>query len=311
MKPSRNPVASIVGTLCAAALLAFLAASCAAPLKIEASVDPLALLDPGALAYARLSGSAARDLAPSLLPAAQAASMKSLLERTKVVALSLGDAHPSDEGTPAPNAKALGAVPFQAALLGDYPFRAAALSLGSDPAWKRVKPAYYNAKLGVYVALPGPQLVLASTGPLDSLLASAKAPGPSPIPARLSDLGSREIVLWAPEPFSGLAAEMLGEAMDVPVRGLLVAASPVQGEAGRYKATVVFMMEDAEALRTFRPLLKLAWYGMAKMLFGDEAEAAIALPLRADGELYAVSEIPLSREALARVLGLLRAGRRD
>ena len=304
--------AALFPALSAAVAAASLVLSCAAPIKIDASADPLAILEPGSLAYVRLSGEAARELAPALLPASQAGSMKSLLERTRVVALGLGSALPRSEEMmlerkpPAPTATAL-----QAVLIGDYPFRAASLSLGSNPDWKKEKPAYYNAKLGLYVAVPGPQIVLASTRPIQSLLVAAKLPGPSPIPARLTELASRELVLWAPEPFSGLAAVLLGEAMDIPVRGLLIAASPIAGEKGRYEATVAFMMEDAKALRTFRPVLKLAWYGMASILFGDDADAALALPVQTEGELFVVSKVPLSRDALARVLGLLRAGPRS
>jgi hypothetical protein len=294
--------AALFPALVAAVAATFLALSCAAPIKIAASVDPLAVLEPGALAYARLSGEVARDLAPALLPASQLDSMKSLLARTRILALSLSSPLPPDSSP---------GKSFQAVLVGDYPFRAASLSFGSNPDWKRAKPAYYNAKLGLYAAVPGPNLLLASSRPIQPLLDAAKLPGPSPIPQRLAELASRELVLWAPEPFSGLGASLLGEALDLPVRGLLIAASPAAGERDRYEATVVFMTEDAKTLRAFKPVLRLAWYGMARILFGDDAEAALALPITTDGELFVVSGIPLSREALVRALGSLRIGPRS
>ena len=71
-------------------LAALLAASCAAPIKIAASVDPLALLEGGSLAYARLSGNAARELAPYLFPASELAALKPLLARTRIIALGMG-----------------------------------------------------------------------------------------------------------------------------------------------------------------------------------------------------------------------------
>jgi hypothetical protein len=301
----------------AAALGAAIATSCAAPIKLESSVDALALLEPGALAYARVSGQAARELAPALLGPSKAASASRLLERTRVVALSIEPAAgravdpasaPDEDQAPEASEPAQGSrrdFGFQAALLGDYPFRAASLSLGSSPDWKRDKPGYRNDKLGIYAAVPGPGLVLASDRPLAPLLAAAKAPGASPIPERLAALSSKELVLWAPRPFQGLAAALLGGELDLPVRGILVAASPAAGDRERCEATVVFMMEDAKAVRTYKTVLKIAWYGIAKALFAEEADAALATPMRTDGELLLVSDLVLSREAIVKALSSL------
>jgi hypothetical protein len=286
--------ASILAILGAAVIL--LSLSCAAPLKIAASVDPLALLEGGSLAYARLSGNAARELAPSLFPASELASMKGLLERTRIIALGLGSQQASQNAA------------FQAALVGDYPFRTASFSFGSNPDWKREKSAYYNAKLGLRAAIPGPSLLLASTGPIEPLLAAAKAPGPSPIPANLSALASRELLLWAPDPFAGMAAALLGEAMEVPARGLLIAASPLARDAGNYETAIVFIMDDADSVRIYKPALKLAWYGIARALLGDEADSALALPFSAEGNLYMISGLPLSRESLGRIIAALGSG---
>jgi hypothetical protein len=303
-RPSPPREASIIArraALCATVAAALLSVSCAAPIKIGASVDPLAILEPGALAYARLSGQAARDLAPALVPASELASLKPLLAHTRLVALGLGSLS-VQAGTEA--------TAFQAVLIGDYPFRAASLSLGTSAGWKREKSAYFNAALGLRAAVPGPSLVIASTGPIEGLLAAAKAPGPSPIPERLSALASRELLLWAPQPFSGLGAAMLGEAMEVPARGLLIAASPTAREAGYYEATIVFVMDDADSVRIYKGALRLAWYGIAKSLFGDDAEAALAFPFVADGNLFTASGLPLSGDSLGRVIAALRSGRR-
>jgi len=286
-----------------------LLASCAAPLKIGASVDPLALLEGGSLAYARLSGDAARELAPSLFPAPELASLKPLLARTRVIALGMGSAPPAGgAGVPFAPTQALQATAFQAALVGDYPFRTASLSFGASPDWKREKSDYYNAKLGLRATVPGPSLLLASSGPIEGLLAAARAPGPSPIPQELSALASRELLLWAPEPFGGIAAAMLGESMEVPARGLLIAASPMAGDAGYYDAAIVFVMDDANALRIYKSALKLAWYGMARALFGDEAESALSLPFSAEGNLYMITGLRLSRESLGGVIAALASG---
>ncbi len=281
----------------AAGLAATMAAGCAVPLKIAATADPLAILGSGAMAYLRLSGAASRELAPSLLPAAEAKSLAPLLARTRVLALALG-AMPGSEAD---------APPIRACLIGDYPFRSAALSLGADPGWKREKAGYFNARLGLRAALPGPNLVLASSGALEPLLAAAREPGPSPIPAQLSGPAGRELALWLPEPFSGLVASLLGEAMDVPARGLLVSASPL-AEGGGYDAAIVFLMEDADGARVYRPALRLAWYAIARSFFGDEADAALGATFSAEGNAYGASGVRLSGVALARVLAALRDG---
>jgi hypothetical protein len=293
-------IARVARSALLGALAALVAAGCAAPVKILASADPLGVLGGGSMAYARLGGASARELAPSILEAKQAAALAPLLSRTRLVALGLGSL-PAPPGAEAPS--------FQACLVGDYPFRAASLSLGANPAWKREKAGYYNAALGLRAALPGPSLALASSGPLEPLLAAAKAPGASPIPASLEATAQEELVLWLPLPFAGLIASILGEAMDIPARGLLISASPLAaspGTAGRiYEARVIFLMEDADSARIFRPALKLAWYGLASGLLGEEAEAALGAKFELAGDSYAASGIRLSGAALATALSRL------
>jgi hypothetical protein len=294
--------------ICACVVAALSAVGCAAPVRFETSADPLAVLGRGSMVYARLSGAAARELTPMALSAAQAKALGPVLARTRIVALGIGSL-PAVGGTEAPA--------FQACLIGDYPFRAAALSLGTDPAWKREKTGFFNAGLGLRASVPGPGIVLASTGKLEPLLVSVKNPGPSPIPASLAELSSRELVLWVPEPFSGLVAAFLGEAMDLPVRGFLISASPIAPTAGAtasvhdYDATIVFLMKDADSARIYRPALRLAWYGIAHFLFGDEAESALTAAFALDGDMYRASGVRLSGAALARALGALREVLRD
>ena len=185
--------ASILGALAAAATL--LSLSCAAPLKIGASVDPLALLEGGSLAYARLSGNAARELAPSLFPASELASMKALLERTRIIALGLGS-YPNGSASPT-----LQAPTFQAALIGDYPFRTASLAFGSSPDWKREKSAYYSARLGLARGDPRPEPPPRLERSPRAPHSGGEAPGPladprepiRPLLARARPLGPRSL----------------------------------------------------------------------------------------------------------------------
>jgi hypothetical protein len=279
---------------------AILAASCAAPLKISSSADPLGILGPDDVAYLRLSGKACRELAPSILGEADRKAASQLLDRTRIAAIGLERKAPGGSG-----------MGFEAALIGDYPFRAASLSLGSNPDWKKRGSSFYNARLGLLAEVPGPSLLLAesaafsdagSEAGLEGLKAAAKAPHPSPIPPKLSALASREILLWAPRPFSGLAAAILDEEMEVPAAGLLIAASPSAPNAEDYEVKVVFAMDEASGTRIYKAALKVAWYALAKELFGDEAETALQASFAAEGELFS-ADLSLSRQALGRVVG--------
>ena len=285
-----------------------LAAGCAAPLNIQASADPLGILGKGAMAYARLGGTAARELAPALLPADEAKALDPLLARTRLIALGLGSL-PSPTSFEEPSFEK---PSFQACLIGDYPFRAAVLSLGADPAWKREKAGYYNSALGMRADVPGPNLVLASSGSLEPLIAAAKKPGASPIPPRLEASAQGELVIWLPEPFSGLMAALLGEAMDIPARGLLISATPQARAPGAavtdYEMAVIFLMSDADSARVYRPALKLAWYGIAKGLLSEEADSALGAKFALEGDTYSASGIRLTEKALAGALAAMRVG---
>ncbi len=254
-----------------------------------------------------MDAASARDLVPSLVPERQAAALDPLLDRTSCLALGLGGvaAAPSAAGGAAPGA-AGGAGAFDAAFLGDFPFRTASLALAADKEWKKEGRGFFNEGAGIRAAIPGPRLVLASSESLDPLIALAKSPGPSPIPPRLQGLASVEIAIWAPRPFSGLVASIIGEEMDIPAAGLLVAASP--SERGGYEATVAFIMDDADSARIFRPALRLAWYGIARGLFGDEADSALGLAFSLDGDVYWATGARVSSSALADALSKIRQG---
>jgi hypothetical protein len=299
--------------LCGGALVL----GCAVPLKLERSVDPLTLLGTGALVYARLDGEAARRFAPAMLPSEQGKALSPLLKRTESLAFAVGaipKAERSDVGGPEARAAGNEAPPpsltgLDAVFIGDYPFRAAALALGSQPGWKREGPAFANAATGIKAAVPGPSVMLATTGDYELLLARVKSPGASPIPRRLDALSSKELLVWVPDPFKGLAAAFVGEAMGVPARGLLVSATRKAGAPGPekvYVVTVAFAMADARSARIFRPAFRLAWYIIARNLLPEEADAAEALRFSLDGELYWAAGLELKESTLAAALGRLR-----
>lgn len=282
--------------LCGFLICGFLLAGCATGLKIGASADPLGILSPGASAYARLDGATARSLLPRLgLPPSDAKRLKSALERTRLVTLAVGGDEASQGSAPS-------RVPtFQACLLGDFPFGAGAFALGLDPAWKREKNGYFNPRLGLRAALPGTGLVLASTGSLSPLLATARAPGPSPIPSSLVPLCDKSLVLWAP--FSGLSKQILGEGVDLPLVGLLVAADPLP--SGDFGATVAFLATDPDSARIFRPAIRLAWYAIARYLAGGSGQEAPAADFVLDGSEYKAEGVRISSGQVAGALSKL------
>jgi len=287
-----------------AACAAVLAAGCAAPIRVDKSVDALALVGPDAMVYARMDAASARALVPSLVPADRARALDPLLDRTRCIALGLGRSGSALEASVGG-----GSGDFDAAFLGDFPFRAASLALAADASWKREGRGFVNEEAGIRAAVPGPGLVLASSRSLDPLIAGAKSPGPSPIPARLEGLASSEIVIWVPRPFSGLVASIVGETMDIPAVGLLVAAAPAPDQGTpSYDATVAFLMSDAESARIFRPALRLAWYGIARGLLGADADDALGLSFSLDGEVYRASGARLSAPSLAAALARIKEG---
>jgi len=289
----------------ALALAALTLAGCVLPIRVDEGVDALALVGPDAVIYARMGVSEARLLVPYLVPADQAEALDPLFDRTDCLALGIG----LRDGA----VSSASLEHFDAAFLGDFPFRTASLALSADRSWKREGKGFYNEHAGIRAAIPGPRLLLASSGRLESLIENAKSPGPSPLPPRLTPLASAPIVLWAPEPFSNLVASLIDEEMDVPALGLLVAAEPLAGSGSGdlpllYEAEVVFLMSDAESARIFRPALRVAWYGIARALFGDEAESALGLNFSLEADVYRASGARFSLSALASALEKIREG---
>jgi len=298
---ARTPFAPARGALAALSCIALVVlASCAAPLVVSKSLDPFAVLAPDELAYLRMDGATARLLAPSLLPAGQGRALAPLLDRT--TSLALGLRLPSDHG-----------ASFDAVFLGSYPFRSAGIALAGSRGWKREGEGFANESEGIRVSIPGPALVLATSRELEPFLARAKNPGASPLPPRLASLADRELLLWIPKPFSGLAQSLFGSSMDVPALGLALFASRSRGTATgeeSYDLSAIFLMKDEEAARVYRPVLRLAWYGLARFLFADEADAVLSARFTLSGDEYASSAVELPAPALAAALSRMGAFQR-
>jgi hypothetical protein len=327
-----------------AALLSAVLGSCASlggssagpPLILKGTVDPLALLDPGASAYLRLEGESALLLAPALVPAEAASSLAPLLRRTEVLAV--GFYSRSARGDEGPGAT----MDFQAALVGAYPFRLISLGIGVDRRWKREGGSLRDPKSGIRATFPGPRLALASNADLEGMIERVRSVAESPLPPRIGVLGPSAVLLWVPDPLGGLVSALgLGKGA-IPLRGFALMASkrdvpaapdprpaePIgcgpaedgarggRGRAShqaegardvRYAIRATFLMSDPSSARLFRPALRLAWYALARSVFGAEAGPFLAADFALDGDLYSSSEIELSAAGLSEVLSSVAA----
>jgi hypothetical protein len=287
-RPIRPAAAMPAAAMAVTALVvaALILSSCAVPLVLGKAVDPLELLAPGELAYLRMDGATARLLAPAILPAGKGRSLSPLLERTSALALGLG--LPTEKGPS-----------FDAVFLGSYPYRGAAFALGGDSKWKREA------------------LGLATTRELGPMLARAHGGGANPLPARFAAAAGTGLALWVPEPFSRLAEELFGMSMNVPVRGLFIVAkreeAPSKGSISaeganaeaRYEVSAIFVMDGTDAAQTYRPILRLAWYGLSRYLLEDGADALLAAKFSLEGETYASAPFELDSAQLAAAIAKL------
>jgi hypothetical protein len=290
------PLLALLATL---ATLASLATSCARPLELGREVDPLSLLSPDALVYLSLGKLPLVALGEELLKPEEAKALAPLIEGTNRAALAILP----------------GGAGFETALLGSYPFRGAGLALAGKKEWGRLPrtagpaiAAYRNGISGLEVALPGPGLVLASSSSVAPLIAALATPRPSPLPPELAAYERSEILLWAPDPFARLGEALLQEAIDIPSKGLLIAATRLEGSPPDerdpiYEATVIFLMKSQDDARIFRPAARIAWYGFASFLSpGDSASVRFEtreLAISATGIRLRSSELFAALKALA------------
>ena len=156
-------------------------------------------------------------------------------------------------------------------------------------------------------------------GSIEALVDRLLAPGASVIPPRLSALCDSDILVWAPDPFGKLAMELLGnevaEDIDIPAVGVLLAAkrdagvaagdkAPEGGGEAVYELTIVFLMRNEEDARTFRPAIRLAWYGLSRSLLPGEAEMA-SLRFELSGDAVAAGGLRLKASSIASALSMV------
>ncbi len=287
-----------------AAFLALLTA-CAARIPYATPDDPLRCLAPDAVLYARLSAPSIRDFAGVLLAPEEARSLAALLERSSALALGLLAAAPAEaKGRPG---QAAGRPPFEAAFLGNYPFRSASVALAGRREWKRDGRGLVNEAAGLRVAFPGPTMVLVTSGPIEPLIDRLIAPGPSPIPAEFAPLAEEDLVLYAPRPFQTLAAAAFGESLGVPALGLIVAARRIAADPAPadYELSVAFLMPDANAARVYRGAARLAWYALSRALFTESAKSLSGAELKQEGRFIAATGLRTSAAELSAAFSAL------
>ena len=155
---------------------------------------------------------------------------------------------------------------------------------------------------------------------VEALIDRLLVPGASVIPARLSALCDSDIVVWVPDPFGELAGELFGSDaaadIDIPAVGVLLAADRIDGDAAgttadsatggepAYELTVVFLMRNEEDARTFRPAVRLAWYGLSRTMLPGEAGAA-SLRFELSGDAVTASGLRIRASSIASALATL------
>ena len=148
---------------------------------------------------------------------------------------------------------------------------------------------------------------------IEALVDRLLVPGASAIPPGLSALCDSDIVAWVPDPFGRLAGEFFGSEaavdIDIPAVGVLLAARRVAGpeaEGGEavYELTVVFLMRNEEDARTFRPAIRLAWYGLSRSLLTGEAGFA-SLRFELAGDAVTATGLRVKASSIASALSMV------
>lgn len=275
----------------AIALLAVTAlSSCATLARAPDAVEAVRLLPPDALAYARLDRATVRAVLGRLPGEARAAS-EELTDRTEAMTVALV----YDE--------ARRKTSLLAVAEGRYPAGAVTLRLAGDKAWRQDGAILSRVDGSVHLAFAEGGRAFAGTTPLDSLLAAAASPGPSPIPERWRDAWDEPVVVFLPEPVSFIAQRLpLGDGA-VPMKALLLWARPAAG--GGYEATMAFEFDRDRSATIYGPLCRVFLYAAASYLWPERSATVLdAARWSTEGTVVTVSGLPLDAEGIVAFLGV-------
>jgi len=253
-------------------------------------IDPSALVDPGAAIIMRADRAILGRLLPVFLSKEQAEALAPLEKGLKVAAVAL--LH-REGGSAAPGLPA-----FEAAFVGDFPVLRVKLALAFNKDWRLRKGTWTNARLGLGLAFPRKDLIVLASGSPEALIGRLKAGRPGPFPPSLGELSDRQLACWIPDPFGRLGLALLGERLEIPSDGILIAANL---EEGGYSAALAFQMRDAEAARVYRPAARLAWFALSRFLL--PGEAGLASPrFELQGKAIVARDIAISESGLSGAL---------
>ncbi|MEI6388944.1 MAG: hypothetical protein WCQ50_20215 [Spirochaetota bacterium] len=270
LSPSRavaNAAVKATGLL-ACILLSALALSCVTVPAPAPGRDILGCLDPGALAFVRVSGP---DLAQATSAAlgydgmtlspqavALASSISGIAARSRHIFMAITGNAPA----------------FEAVIEGEWSPFVLWLSLSRLKDWRDEGGVWKNRSTGLRIRALGGGWIAASTGDLDALIARLAAGGPSPLPPRFLERGAdftqAPNLAWIPRPLSGLmpalgfGAGILGE-LSIPLEGALIEALPL-ADGGSIEISLSLVMDGERSARIYLPAARIAWLFIAPEL---------------------------------------------
>jgi hypothetical protein len=270
-------------------VLSLAAASCATLVRAPAAIEAERLLPPGAVAYARLDSSTLAQ-ALMLVSGTDRKGVEAISERTD----SMTAAVVRQAGTPS--------LGLFAVAEGRYPAGAASISLGSDKAWKRAGPVWERKDGSMRLAFTDGGKAFFGTGPIDTLLAAAALPNPSPIPARWAGEWSAAVAVYIPDPMALLSGRVPVGDGAVPMVAMVLSASPAGG--GNYEASLYFEFETERAAVVFSPLCRVFLYAAAHTMWPERAATILDEAVwTVTGRTVTAARLPLDAASLASFLG--------
>jgi hypothetical protein len=269
--------------------MSLLASSCATLVPTAVYVEAERLLPMNALAYARLDR-ATFTQALVLVAGEGQKGAAMIAERTD----SLTAAIVRPAGSPS--------MDLLAVAEGRYPAGTASARLASDPAWKRSGPVWEKKDGSMHLAFANDGRAFFGTGPIDGLVAAAKAPNQNPIPARWAAAWSLPVAIYIPKPIALLSGRVpMGDGA-VPMLAMLISAKPGPGDT--YEATLYFEFESERAALIFSPLCRVFLYAVARTMWPDRSATVLdGAVWTINGSTVTASRLPLDAPSLAAFLG--------
>jgi hypothetical protein len=336
-------IASIVSVAATIAL-----SGCATVPKSVYSADPALLLENKAQIYAQLSGGSLREIA-YLTKHKDMDNLIAMLLKPTVAAPSQNEATGSGGSSTFPaqgdesnskfnmdqimsflnkatkvgiglNGIADGKASGEAVVLGDFPVMPIRLALATSGDWIDGKSGYSNRNAALYLRAPQPGILHFST--LAEQSAQIGSPPVDPLPQRFSGQKSSDILIWINQPAELLGKNLVPDGFDIPIKGILCAASRVD-QAGTgatltgdtvsvkngtqpadplYNTDIYVVMKDAKSAAAYRPVVRFLWTGLVESVFKENMTSILERPIDLDDDTYVVKGIRLPISVLSGAL---------